>query len=560
MAIPPVLPPGISLSFTERMRGTISAGAAAASPLEFLLTITFDDLEAMFASPSHAGRIEGTVTAPSLSASPLEVAQGTFNLFVDNMEAINTRELRYTFTMHLPGGQPIFFSGVKTVRDDSGLDIWTDTTTLAVSLHHGADAAAPVSATGVLRLSPSDFAQELTTFKVTGTNDEFVKLCALARFGRFFAGRLWQTYGSVFAMNGVFDPSAPPRQRRALAVPAPELHFADAGDGVVIRLTRYQGGTKGPVLLVHGLGVSSLIFAMDTIEPNLLEDLVAHDYDVWLLDYRSSIELPYAHKPYTADDVAVKDYPAAVAKVLAVAGAPSIQAVVHCFGASTFFMAMLSGLAGVRSAVVSQIATHLRVPPLTLAKAIFRAPDVLETLGIAEMTTTADTNESFLERMGDLLLKLYPVHDGPRDTNVVSRRISFIYGQLYEIDNLNEATYDNLHEMFGVANIASLKHLSAMVRAGIVVSAAGADVYLREPEGYPTLGRLAVPLKFIHGERNKCWNPESTAITCNLLARINGAGLYDRVVIPGYGHIDCIFGKKAASDVFPHILAHLDAT
>lgn len=554
------LPPGIALSFTERMSGTVTAGTAAPAPLEFLLTITFDDLAAMFASPQHAGRIAGTVTAPGLSASPLPVAGGAFNLLVDDPDAVNTRELRYTFAMRSVEGRTLHFTGVKTVRDDPGLDAWTDTTTLAITLREGADARGPVVGTGVLTLSPTDLAREVTTFTVTGTDNELVKLEAMARFGLFFAGRLYQTYGGVLVTTGVFDPSAPPRRRRPLDVGAPEVHFTDAGDGVILRLTRYRGGAKGPVLLVHGLGVSSLIFSMDTITPNLLEYLFGHGYDVWLLDYRASVDLPYAHQPSTADDVARKDYPAAVAKVLAVTGAPSTQAVVHCFGANTFFMAMLAGLEGVRSAVVSQIATHLRVPPMTMVKAVFRTPQVLEALGVREMTTNVQSDRPFLERMGDLLLRLYPVHDGPRDTNAVSRRISFIYGQLYEVDNLNQATYDNLHEMFGVASIASLEHLTTMIRAGKVVAADGADAYLRESEHYPTLHRLAIPLKIIQGERNKCWTLESTALTYELLRRHNDPALYDRVIIPRYGHIDCIFGKDAARDVYPHVLSHLEAT
>ena len=79
-----------------------------------------------------------------------------------------------------------------------------------------------------------------------------------------------------------------------------------------LRLTRYQGGAKGPVMLVHGLGVSSLAFSTDLIDTNLTEYLYAHGYDVWLLDFRSSIELPYAETQYTADDIAIYDYPAAV--------------------------------------------------------------------------------------------------------------------------------------------------------------------------------------------------------------------------------------------------------
>ena len=44
------------------------------------------------------------------------------------------------------------------------------------------------------------------------------------------------------------------------------------------------------------------------------------------------------------------------------------------------------------------------------------------------------------------------------------------------------------------------------------------------------------------------------------LARWQGEDLYARHVIPNYGHIDCIFGKNAAADVYPHVLRHLEAT
>jgi cholesterol oxidase len=44
------------------------------------------------------------------------------------------------------------------------------------------------------------------------------------------------------------------------------------------------------------------------------------------------------------------------------------------------------------------------------------------------------------------------------------------------------------------------------------------------------------------------------------LRAANGLELYSRHVIPGYGHIDCIFGEDAAEDVYPLILRHLEET
>ena len=138
----------------------------------------------------------------------------------------------------------------------------------------------------------------------------------MARFGRFFSGQLFDVYGGVFAR----PPCSIRMRRRArsarCALATPEVHYFNTEDNVRLRLTRYQGGKKGPVILAHGLGVSSLAFATDLIDTNMTEYLFAHGYDVWLLDYRSSIELPYATTQYTADDVAMCDWPAAVKTVL----------------------------------------------------------------------------------------------------------------------------------------------------------------------------------------------------------------------------------------------------
>ena len=97
------------------------------------------------------------------------------------------------------------------------------------------------------------------------------------------------------------------------------------------------------------------------------------------------------------------------------------------------------------------------------------------------------------------------------------------------------------------------EHLARICRTGHLVDFNGKDVYL------PHLDRLALPITFIHGADNECFLPESTALTFDDLCKRNGKALYNRHVIPGYGHIDCIFGKNAATDVYPFILDALDA-
>jgi cholesterol oxidase len=561
------------VQFTETMRGYFSTrekedcekaaamGRQDSSPLEFTVTIVAADLDQFINSRFHEARMTGTVKAPELSTLPLSLTDGKFNLFVEDLSQVNTKRMAYSMPLSAADGKHYYLTGYKTIRDDPGFDIWSDTTTLRFQVFEGQNASGLLLGAGVLKISVADFAHQLTTFKSVNARNRLDELRAVARFGSFFAGSLYETYGGILTRANIFSPDAPPREKRKLDLSvAPTVFQVDAGDGVMLRLTRYQAGRKGPVMCVHGLGVSSKIFSTDLIDRNLLEELAGHGYDVWLLDYRSSIDLPYATLRYTADDIATKDFPAAVRFIQQTAAVPSIQCLVHCFGATTFFMAMLAGLQGVRSAAVSQIATHMKVPFATEVKTELHAATLLDRIGVKKMTAYVDTHESFLGHLADMVLKLYPVHSGPRDISPVSRRISFLYGQLYELDQLNERTYDNLHELFGVAGISSLEHLATMIRQGHIVNFKGDDIYLRTEAGMPTLKRLAIPIAIAHGALNKCWLPASTEITFDLLSQANGPAFYERKLFPNYGHIDCIFGKNAARDVYPFFVAHLEKT
>ncbi len=109
---------------------------------------------------------------------------------------------------------------------------------------------------------------------------------------------------------------------------------------------------------------------------------------------------------------------------------------------------------------------------------------------------------------------------------------------LYRHDTLNETLHDNLHELFGESNIQTFEHLALICRKGHLVDFKGHDVYM------PHFDRLDLPICFISGA----------------LVQMHGPQLYSRHVVPGYGHIDCMFGKDAVVDVYPLILAHLEKT
>ena len=358
-----------------------------------------------------------------------------------------------------------------------------------------------------------------------------------------------------FRRPSVFDPDTPPRQRRPLTTGPPEIHYFFTSDGVQLCLTRYRGGNKGPVILCHGLGVSSGIFTVDTIDTNLVEYLVRHEYDLWLLDYRSSIELGSANLPANADTIAAIDYPEAIARVRDLTGAPSVQMVVHCFGSTVFFMSMLSGaLTGVRSAVASQATPHVEAATFVRRKLEMRLPEILEVMRVQTLNAYTDSYDSLLGRIYDTALQLYPLEHDERCLSATCHRISFMYSLLYEHDQLSSATHDTLHELFGVATTTAFKHLAQMVRARHLVDFNGRNVYM------PHVERLAIPLRIVHGAENSCFHPAGSEKTYAWLRAHNDPTLYSLVRIPKFGHIDCIFGERAASLVYPHILEHLERT
>ncbi|MGH0256294.1 alpha/beta fold hydrolase [Sinorhizobium meliloti] len=556
--------PPAGVEFTERMAGYWSStvtddfeaaerdGKLQNNALSFILTVTIDDIASFVAEKDHAAGIAGTVTCPSLSSRPLDISNGRFNLFVVDEESVELRRMDYTMELTSREGKRYRFIGKKHIHNEPGLDLWSDTTRLFFDIYDAANSSHV--GRGVLGIAIGDFLTQMRTMHGRGGDGPLARARAVLKFGELFGENLFSAYGGVFAPLSRYDPDRM-RKKRELRTGDPEVYWFDTPDGFRLRLARYKGGDKGPVLLSHGLGVSSLIFSIDTINTNLVEFLYAAGYDCWLLDYRASIELPYAERLFSADDVALQDYPAAVKEVLRLTGAESLQAIVHCYGATTFFMAMLKGLEGVRAAVVSQIAVDVFVPwwPQRLL-AHLRLPNLMALFGIKAVDARASTKDRWWLKALDRVIRIVlPTEGEERNQSATSNRITALYGPLYEHAQLNQSTHiDGLPEMFGKANIKAFKQLAAIARKTFIVDAGGEDVYREREE------KLKLPICFIHGAENHCFLPKSTQTTYDRLVRKYGADLYKRHVIPGYGHIDSIFGKNAARDVYPHILQHLE--
>ncbi|OLL28879.1 glucose-methanol-choline oxidoreductase [Burkholderia sp. SRS-W-2-2016] len=554
----------IGLRFTETMVGTYTpavVGDAASSPIEFTLTVESDDLADMLSNPDHLARTAGTLTCPALSAQPLTITDGTFNLFVVDASDVDERNMTYHMTLNASEGKTYYLTGQKIITRTSPINLWEQTNTLYAQIRASSDETAPVVGTATLIITPANFLKQQRTLEVTHAPDLKTRLEWTLKFGKFFAGVLFSEYGGVAAPLQFYDPTFAPRAKRTLRAPPPQITFFTTPDGTTLKLTRYHDAASGkptkPVLLIHGSGVSSRIFSTDLIATNLVEYLCASDYDVWLVDLRVSIELPSVLVPTDVDKVAREDIPAAVAKIRDLTGAPQIQVLGHCMGGLALSMSLLYGLAGVRSAVISQVAAHPVPGKLQRVKAGLHIPDLMQHLRVRDLTAYTQ-HDSWPANLFDEALRLYPLDHDEGCGSPICHRATFLYGLLYEHEQLNETLHANLQELFGIHDMAVFQHLAAMVRAGHVVDARGDNVYLAGANGMKGLEGMRLPIGFIHGERNETYLPESTELTFDMLRNRFPEQPYERHLIPGYGHIDCIFGKNAAVDVYPVIVRYLD--
>ena len=328
-----------------------------------------------------------------------------------------------------------------------------------------------------------------------------------------------------------------------------------AGDGFECNLINVRGEqepTKGPVILVHGAGVRANIFRAP-VETTFVDYLVEHGYDVWLENWRASIDLP--PNEWTLDQAALYDHPKAVEKVVAETGHDAVKAVIHCQGSTSFMMAAAAGLVPqVKTIVSNAVSLHPVVPRWAWFKLTFVMPLIgkLTTYLNPQWDGKADSlTGRMLYRFSELLH-----HECD---NSVCHQVSFYYGAgfpaLWSHDNLNDATHEWLRKEFENVPTSFYKQIVRCVHHGSLIpydhkDALPEDLAAGPPE---TDARIAL----FAGEDNLCFLPQSQVNTHQFLAKHRKD--YDTLhVVPSYGHLDMFMGKHAARDVFPLMLAELN--
>ena len=323
------------------------------------------------------------------------------------------------------------------------------------------------------------------------------------------------------------------------------------GDGKpanLLHVTGDRAATKGPVLLVHGAGVRADIF-MAPVRSNLVDALVEDGYDVWLENWRASIDFP--PNEWTLDQAAVHDHPAAVRTVAHESGSDDVKAVIHCQGSTSFMMSVVAGLVPeVKTVVTNAVSLHPEIPWFSNLKIQRAAPLIARVSPYLDPHWGVHADSAFQKSLVGLVRLVHHECD-----NTVCKMVSFVYGSgfpaLWRHENLNDETHEWLKNEFGQVPLTFFKQMAECVRRGRLVSVDGLSELPEDFTAQPpqTDARFA----FFAGKKNRCFSHESQVRTFEYFDSYRH-GYHSLHVLPSYSHLDVFMGKNADREVFPLML------
>lgn len=577
-----------SVSFTEEMKGYVTfgetdydrgfrAGRENNTFLMFHLTITAADVTRFVSDRHHQAAAVGYVRC---GGHDRPVEKGVFNLFVDQAGPL-LKHMTYRLFFRDDQYGPLTLSGFKVIQDDRDHDVWHDTTTLFTKLLRGhvesdEEAGAEVVAAGIIQIYLRDFLKQLTTIRVEGPTAT-ARSAARYRFTKYFLGSLWEVYGSreasgqtpailVKQYRGGEDHSA-----REIALythegvrdAAHETITFNTDDKLGLSMERFtRADCDDVVLLIHGLTTSTDMFIMPE-HYNLVSYLLDHGFtDVWSLDFRMSNRHSYNLSPHrmTMDDIALFDYPAALAAMRERIGSRRIHVICHCLGAVSFTMSLFGkAVTNVASVIANSAALTPRVPRWSQIKLSLSPFLVENVLGYPYLNPRWSYDPGWSS--GKLFLKLISLFH--RECNVPAcHMLSMMWGSgwpaLYNHDNLADVTHRRGGDLYGGTSVHYYRHVRKMVRARRAVKYNEGDPRLAAlPNDYFQYAReIETPVLFMTGEANRVFTDSN--VYCHQMLERLVPGRHRLHVFPKYGHQDVFMGKNNHLDIFPTLVAYLN--
>jgi cholesterol oxidase len=296
---------------------------------------------------------------------------------------------------------------------------------------------------------------------------------------------------------------------------------------------------------------------------NLVSYLLDNGFtDVWSLDFRMSNRHSYnlfRHR-MTMDDIALFDYPAAIAKMKERIGDRRIHVICHCLGSVSFMMSLFSkSVDGITSVISNSVALTPRVPRWSEVK-LKGAPFLIEdVLGFPYLNPRWSYEPGFSR--GKVFSKINSLFH--RECNVPACHVlSLMWGTgwpaLYNHENLADITHRRGGDLYGGTSMHYYRHVRKMVKAGGAVKYDPNDPkYGKLPNNYFQYALdIETPVLFMTGESNRVF-ADSNVYCYQKLEKLV-PGRHELQVLPNYGHQDVFMGKSNHVDIFPRLLEFLN--
>jgi pimeloyl-ACP methyl ester carboxylesterase len=447
----------------------------------------------------------------------------------------------------------------------------------------------------ILRLDGRFLARQgVPLMRITQQENQVV---ALAEFGSLAATWL-RTLASIHLWSFRAPDPAPPHVPQLLpgrlaGMPSPatcelDLEDATAGSAVRVRLTRYGNPGQPPVALVHGYSASGNTFTHPAIPVPLAQHLWQAGHDVWVLDLRTSAAMRTARHAWRFEDAAFADLPVALAHIARETGRP-VDVFAHCIGAVMLSMALLTDRqalqrfalpaspgqeadpkrwgeelealqVNVRRIVLSQKGPALVYCDDNVLRAYFMR--VLRRLILPEdyQFHPSEPPRATHTLMDRLLATLpYPPEEFTRENPRLPwrrarwagfrHRMDALYARDFTLGNLSDKTLDAIDDLFGPLNLETVAQAIHFARQNAITDGTGRPFDMSGAvlaARWPHHGTLS-----IHGADNGLVDVKTLDL---MTAQMAYAGVpYRAHSIEGYGHQDCLIGRRAARDVFPVI-------
>ena len=454
----------------------------------------------------------------------------------------------------------------------------------------------------VLKLDAQFMASNgLPLIRIVKQQNQPEALLDLASFGLFMTRVILGIHLWVFRKPDQASDAPPQRLPGPIAgLPAPEIteltvpHRSSAKNGAVVRLTRYRndgpnhGSGLAPLVMIHGYSVSGNTFTHASLKPSAAAYFWKKGRDVWVIDLRTSSALASASLPWSIEEVALVDIPAALLHIKNVTG-QRVDVIAHCIGAAMLGMALLTDARDIRAsrvelgvddwmtseqlgtltafnevsekeklhATVRSVVLSQKGPLLRYTEAnIFRAY-VMKSLRRWILPDgyqfQAKSDPGVADQLLDRLLASLPYPDADYDVENPCRpcqktpwtatrhRMDALYGRDFSAINLSDETLNALDDLFGPINLDTVSQTIHFVRFSCITNQRGRGEFV-------TLAKLRdrwsrIPTLAIHGARNGLVDVSTQSL---LEINFKAAGVPIQLhTYPDLEHQDVWIGKES---------------